>query len=165
MYGYYAMATGAVSHQGATSSVRRNMPDSILVMSWPSWPWTRVPGVFSLAPPCRKTRCGAPSLCRKTRVCVHAGPRTARARQAVLRAPWVHGVAAPYDLDAAAEHRQSLRCPADWADRQYQPLFLEGRPTVLAQSGVMRVAAALAELDEKPTPEVMNHSTIFSVEG
>jgi len=30
--GYYAMATGAVSHQGATSSVRRNMPDPIPVL-------------------------------------------------------------------------------------------------------------------------------------
>ncbi len=27
VYGYYAMAAGAVSHQMATSSVRRNMPD------------------------------------------------------------------------------------------------------------------------------------------
>ena len=30
--GYYAMAAGAVSHQLATSSVRRNMPDPIPVM-------------------------------------------------------------------------------------------------------------------------------------
>ena len=30
--GYYAMATGAVSHQAATSSVRRNMPDPVPVM-------------------------------------------------------------------------------------------------------------------------------------
>lgn len=30
--GYYAMAAGAVSHQEATSSVRRNMPDPIPVM-------------------------------------------------------------------------------------------------------------------------------------
>ena len=30
--GYYAMAAGAVSHQDATSSVRRNMPDPIPVM-------------------------------------------------------------------------------------------------------------------------------------
>jgi GNAT superfamily N-acetyltransferase len=30
--GYYAMAAGAVSHQMATSSVRRNMPDPIPVM-------------------------------------------------------------------------------------------------------------------------------------
>lgn len=32
VYGYYAMAAGAVSHQVATSSVRRNMPDPIPVM-------------------------------------------------------------------------------------------------------------------------------------
>ncbi len=32
IYGYYAMAAGAVSHQMATSSVRRNMPDPIPVM-------------------------------------------------------------------------------------------------------------------------------------
>ena len=32
VYGYYAMAAGAVSHQMATSSVRRNMPDPIPVM-------------------------------------------------------------------------------------------------------------------------------------
>lgn len=32
VYGYYAMAAGAVSHQAATSSVRRNMPDPIPVM-------------------------------------------------------------------------------------------------------------------------------------
>ena len=30
--GYYAMAAGAVSHQAATSSVRRNMPDPVPVM-------------------------------------------------------------------------------------------------------------------------------------
>lgn len=32
VYGYYAMAAGAVSHQMATSGVRRNMPDPIPVM-------------------------------------------------------------------------------------------------------------------------------------
>ncbi|MEI8324044.1 MAG: GNAT family N-acetyltransferase [Betaproteobacteria bacterium] len=32
VYGYYAMAAGAVSHQMATSSVRRNRPDPIPVM-------------------------------------------------------------------------------------------------------------------------------------
>lgn len=29
VYGYYAMAAGAVSHHTATSAVRRNMPDSV----------------------------------------------------------------------------------------------------------------------------------------
>lgn len=32
VYGYYAMAAGAVSHQTATGGVRRNMPDPIPVM-------------------------------------------------------------------------------------------------------------------------------------
>jgi len=32
VYGYYAMAAGAVSHQMATSGVRRNMPNPIPVM-------------------------------------------------------------------------------------------------------------------------------------
>ena len=32
VYGYYAMAAGAVSHQMATSAVRRDMPDPIPVM-------------------------------------------------------------------------------------------------------------------------------------
>ncbi|MBF0255177.1 MAG: GNAT family N-acetyltransferase [Gammaproteobacteria bacterium] len=32
VYGYYAMAAGAVSHQAATSSVRRNMPDPVPVI-------------------------------------------------------------------------------------------------------------------------------------
>lgn len=32
IYGYYTMAAGAVSHQMATSSVRRNMPDPVPVM-------------------------------------------------------------------------------------------------------------------------------------
>lgn len=32
IYAYYAMAAGAVSHQTATSSVRRNMPDPVPVM-------------------------------------------------------------------------------------------------------------------------------------
>ena len=32
VYGYYAMAAGAVSHQIATSGVRRNMPDPVPVM-------------------------------------------------------------------------------------------------------------------------------------
>lgn len=32
VYGYYAMAAGAVSHQTATGSVRRNMPDPVPVM-------------------------------------------------------------------------------------------------------------------------------------
>lgn len=32
VHGYYAMAAGAVSHQDATSGVRRNMPDPIPVM-------------------------------------------------------------------------------------------------------------------------------------
>ncbi len=32
VYGYYAMAASAVSHQAATRSVRRNMPDPVPVM-------------------------------------------------------------------------------------------------------------------------------------
>ena len=32
VFGYYAMAAGAVSHQTATTGVRRNMPDPIPVM-------------------------------------------------------------------------------------------------------------------------------------
>ena len=32
VYGYYALAAGAVSHPMATSSVRRNMPDPVPVM-------------------------------------------------------------------------------------------------------------------------------------
>jgi GNAT superfamily N-acetyltransferase len=32
VFGYYAMAAGAASHQAATSSVRRNMPDPVPVM-------------------------------------------------------------------------------------------------------------------------------------
>ncbi|MEO7129282.1 MAG: GNAT family N-acetyltransferase [Rhodoferax sp.] len=32
VHGYYAMAAGAVAHQTATSSVRRNMPDPIPVL-------------------------------------------------------------------------------------------------------------------------------------
>ena len=32
IHGYYAMAAGAVSHQTATSSMRRNMPDPVPVM-------------------------------------------------------------------------------------------------------------------------------------
>ncbi|MDE2078517.1 MAG: GNAT family N-acetyltransferase [Burkholderiales bacterium] len=32
VYGYYAMAAGAVSHQAFTSAVRRNMPDPVPVM-------------------------------------------------------------------------------------------------------------------------------------
>ena len=32
VFGYYAMAAGAVSHQTATSGVRRNMPDPVPVM-------------------------------------------------------------------------------------------------------------------------------------
>lgn len=32
VFGYYAMAAGAVSHQAATSSIRRNMPDPVPVM-------------------------------------------------------------------------------------------------------------------------------------
>ncbi len=32
VFGYYAMAAGAVSHQAATSGVRRNMPDPVPVM-------------------------------------------------------------------------------------------------------------------------------------
>lgn len=32
VFGYYVMAAGAVSHQAATSSVRRNMPDLVPVM-------------------------------------------------------------------------------------------------------------------------------------
>ena len=32
VFGYYAMAAGAVSHQLATSSIRRNMPDPVPVM-------------------------------------------------------------------------------------------------------------------------------------
>jgi len=32
VHGYYAMAAGAVSHQQATSGVRRNMPDPVPVM-------------------------------------------------------------------------------------------------------------------------------------
>jgi GNAT superfamily N-acetyltransferase len=33
VFGYYAMAAGAVAHQMATSSVRRNMPDPVPVMA------------------------------------------------------------------------------------------------------------------------------------
>jgi GNAT superfamily N-acetyltransferase len=32
VFGYYAMAAGAVTHQAATSSVRRNMPEPVPVM-------------------------------------------------------------------------------------------------------------------------------------
>lgn len=32
VFGYYALAAGAVAHQAATSSVRRNMPDPVPVM-------------------------------------------------------------------------------------------------------------------------------------
>lgn len=32
VYGYYAITAGAVSHQAATSAVRRNMPDPVPVM-------------------------------------------------------------------------------------------------------------------------------------
>ena len=32
VYGYYAMAAGAVSHQMASSAIRRNMPDPVPVM-------------------------------------------------------------------------------------------------------------------------------------
>ena len=32
VYGYYAIAAGAVAHQAATSNVRRNMPDPVPVM-------------------------------------------------------------------------------------------------------------------------------------
>jgi GNAT superfamily N-acetyltransferase len=32
VFGYYAMAAGAISHQAATGSVRRNMPDPVPVM-------------------------------------------------------------------------------------------------------------------------------------
>jgi GNAT superfamily N-acetyltransferase len=32
VYGYYAMAAGALSHQAATSAVRRNMPNPVPVM-------------------------------------------------------------------------------------------------------------------------------------
>lgn len=32
VFGYYAIAAGAVSHQAATSAVRRNMPDPVPVM-------------------------------------------------------------------------------------------------------------------------------------
>lgn len=32
VFGYYAMAAGAVSHQAATSAVRRNMPNPVPVM-------------------------------------------------------------------------------------------------------------------------------------
>ena len=32
VYGYYAMAAGAVSHQAATGNARRNMPDPVPVM-------------------------------------------------------------------------------------------------------------------------------------
>jgi GNAT superfamily N-acetyltransferase len=36
VYGYYAMAAVAVSHQASSSSVRRNMPDPIpvMVLAW-----------------------------------------------------------------------------------------------------------------------------------
>ena len=33
VYGYYAMAAGAVSHQMATGTVRRNMPDPVPVLT------------------------------------------------------------------------------------------------------------------------------------
>ena len=32
VFGYYAMAAGAVTHETATSAVRRNMPDPVPVM-------------------------------------------------------------------------------------------------------------------------------------
>ena len=32
VYGYYAMAAGAISHQMASSAIRRNMPDPVPVM-------------------------------------------------------------------------------------------------------------------------------------
>ena len=67
VYGFYAIAAGAVSHQLATSGVRRNMPDPVPVMVLGRLAVDlRAGRVSSWAQPCCKTRSIAPLLCRRT---------------------------------------------------------------------------------------------------
>ncbi|XXG26551.1 MAG: hypothetical protein WJ307_03320 [Ferrovum myxofaciens] len=55
VYGYYAMAAGAVSHQMATGLVRRNMPDPVPVMVLARLAVEHRARVSNLAHPCCKT--------------------------------------------------------------------------------------------------------------
>lgn len=67
--GFYALAAGAVAHQVATSSVRRNMPDPVPVMVLGRLAVDRRAQGIKLGLPCCKTRSTAPSPYRKTPVC------------------------------------------------------------------------------------------------
>jgi hypothetical protein len=111
VYGYYAMAAGAVSHQMATSGVRRNMPEPIPVMVL-----ARL--AVDHRAPRRQARGGIAAGRRQPgsgrfakRGCPSpARSRTARPRQAILRALRIPGItAASDDADASIEYREGLK--------------------------------------------------------
>jgi GNAT superfamily N-acetyltransferase len=100
--GYYAMAAGAVSHQAATSGVRRNMPDPVPVM---------VLARLAVDQRAQGFKLGAALLqdavhraVAQRRGASVACPRAGRPRKAVLRALRLSSVATtPDDLDASLE--------------------------------------------------------------
>ncbi len=55
VFGYYALAAGAVSHHYATGSVKRNMPDPVPVMVLARLAVTIGRRASSSARPCSKT--------------------------------------------------------------------------------------------------------------
>jgi hypothetical protein len=82
VFGYYAMAAGAVAHQLATSGVRRNMPDPIPVMVLARLAVDqRAQGIQArgrIAARCRASGCGGftqrrgPGSCSSMRIDEHA---------------------------------------------------------------------------------------------
>lgn len=92
VYGYYAMAAGAVSHQLATGGVRRNMPDPVPVMVLARLAVDhRAQGIKLGGSLLQDAPSTAVSVAQNTGVRAFARARPARARQAVLRVLRVPG--------------------------------------------------------------------------
>ena len=97
VYGYYALAAGAVSHKEAIGAVRRNMPDPVpvMVLGRQGAGGCAIAGCCSALPECGR-ECGRSRL---------AGACLARQGTRLLRALWIPAVTgACTDLDASPEH-------------------------------------------------------------
>jgi hypothetical protein len=109
VYGYYAMAAGAISHHTATSAVRRNMPDPLpMIVLGRLAVDQRAQGLKLGGAVEGRGESGGDGFAKRRRSCP-SGTRTARPCQGVLRALRLSGVAAPSDdADATAEYPEAM---------------------------------------------------------
>jgi hypothetical protein len=105
--GPYAMAAGALSHQLATSRMRRNVPDPVPVMVLARLAVDRVAQGQQPARPCCRTPSIAPWPISERRGQSPVRAFTARTGQTVLRAVRLRALAdASTDTDAASGRRK-----------------------------------------------------------